>query len=401
MFPLEPVFVLKCVRRFLRPHRLRCLATHHRLVYKGWPEFNDDQHQAAPVAPQAAMLPPSFCTKVMATLLGSWVALKAGEPGTPVDGGQHQREDLMLTPSADAPEVSSSGDFGVSFFRGCSGLPQLKCIGAVRPSGFQEQDGPLQPAMRSTMRSGTLAADLGVRVSNALDGDGVRQDSTQVDYPLAPAGPAPVQGQGQAVQGRVHTSAAVELRDKLSRKLDSLRVHAREPGGAVELGLSSRLDGSTTISEVSLDGLLFSLIVHTLLAETFKEHGVHFSWTTARAVFGSQSEWSRMGSWVGSAALVLLVGEGPIVFEQRRPGRQTYTTEVGRTPFRFDPTVPFRVLADGDSMPFSIAFQHGAKSGIEDKWASQLNNLECVRDDPLAWTPLRRVPFSSRHGVGG
>ena len=114
------------------------------------------------------------------------------------------------------------------------------------------------------MRSGTLAADLGVRVSNALDGDGVRQDSTQVDDPSAPAGPAPVQGQGQAVQGRVHTSAAAELRDMPRRKLDSLLVHARGPGGVVELGLSSRLDGSTSISVVSLDGLPFSPVVHTV-----------------------------------------------------------------------------------------------------------------------------------------
>ena len=84
---------------------------------------------------------------------------------------------------------------------------------------------------------------------------------------------------------------------------------------------------------------------HTHVAETFKERGIHIGWTTARVVFGSQSEWLRMGSWIGAAALVLLVGEGPIVFEQRRPGREPYPTKVGRAPFLFDPSVPFRVLA--------------------------------------------------------
>ena len=124
----------------------------------------------------------------------------------------------------------------------------------------------------------------------------------------------------------------VEMLAKLRSLAPVLRTHASGPGGALELGLASSGGGACRVVEVSCSGQAVFPVVNTVLAETFKLHGMHLHGTSVRVGFGSQVDWSRMGSWLGSAALVLLVGAGPITLQQHRPGREDHSSEVRTSP---------------------------------------------------------------------
>ena len=100
---------------------------HHKLVYEGWPEFDEGgsysgplpplaapvpwktKQQSAPIASQSAMLPTAFCMKLMAILLDEWIALGAGRADTPEDGAQRDRH-----PTHAADESGRNVHTGVS-----------------------------------------------------------------------------------------------------------------------------------------------------------------------------------------------------------------------------------------------------------------------------------------------
>ena len=182
-----------------------------------------------------------------------------------------------------------------------------------------------------------------------------------------------------------------EMQVKFKALLPELRTHASGPGGVLDLGLAASVGGACKILEVSCSGQVVFPVVNTILAEAFKAHGLHFNWTSVRVCFGSQVEWSRMGSWLGSAALVCLVGDGPITLQQHRSGRADHCSEVRKAPLLLDPCVSFRVVAEGSSRPFALAFQHRLKAGLASGSVGRLKALGCVVDEPKGWMVPRRV----------